>query len=487
MKRKFIQAMTITMSMAFVFTFLGGRTVKAADAVKVTKITANTYVGDVGQMVDSFEITVDDITKVSGLKAADFDIASNYNGYTEKDGSSKIYTDDGIVLTTSGNTIKIDVKDFKYSGAPNPANPYGPSIPFSVTSSKYSTLDFDATKITNLLTKTVDKFEKLTFTGSNGVTIPYRLYSANTGKPEPLVLFMHGSGEVGTDNVKQITASRGAVAFAESGYTTNVIAAQYPYSYSRALSDTELKDMNNYFDAYEELINKLVKAGKVDKDRIYVTGLSMGGGLDLRFLLAKPSLFAASVVMSARNSVDLTNVHLSELSSIKTLPIWLFHCEDDGLNTSKTSKDVYNELVKLGDSKAKLTIYTSEFMDSLGFYGIYPHHASWVPTLNNKDMMSWLFSQSKTPKAPGNLKVTKVNTSTSQLTWDAVSGASGYEIYKTTQKGGKLFLVGTTTTTNLKNYHLAAGRGYYYQVKAYKIVEGVKVYSDLCQTRYIKM
>lgn len=395
MNRKFVKSITILASVALSFTLIGGINVQAATSrsANITKIVANTYVGDVGQMVDSFEITVDDIKKVSNLKASDFDITSNYDGYSEKDGSSKSYTNDGITLTTKRNTIKMDVKDFKYAGAPDPKNPAGPVIPFNVTSVKYPTLNFNATKVTNLVTKTVDKFEKLTFTGSNGITIPYRLYSSNTGKAEPLVIWMHGAGEVGTDNVKPVTANRGAVAFAESGYATNVIAAQYPYVYSRDLTDSELKDMNKFFDAYEELINKLVADGKVDKNRIYVTGASMGGGLTLRFLLAKPNLFAASVAIATRNTVK----DLSELKSIKTLPIWLFHCEDDGVNTSKTTTNIYNELKNLGDDKARLTLYTPAFMDSLRFYGIYAHHASWVPALNTKNMMYWLFSQTKAP------------------------------------------------------------------------------------------
>ncbi|MBD7910833.1 MULTISPECIES: prolyl oligopeptidase family serine peptidase [Clostridium] len=355
------------------------------ETISVQAITANTYVGDMGVMVDSFEIDVNDMSKTADLQATDFDITGNYDGYplnSEGKVSQDNYTNDEINLTVEGNKIKLSFKPFKYPGG-NVSN-------FGVVCNKYPELSFTQTNVTKVNTRTVDEFENLTFKGSNGVTIPYRLRTVNTGKPEPLVIWMHGSGEVGIDNFKPITANRGAVAFAESGYATNVIAAQYPYKFSVELTDTELKDMKNFFNAYEELINKLVTEGKVDKNRIYLTGASMGGGLTLRFLLEKPNLFAASVAIASRGTVK----DLSELNTISNIPIWLFHAEEDGTNSSTISKDIYNKLQGLGNDKSKLTIYSTEYMNSLKLYGGLLH-GSWVPTLNNKEMMSWLFSQSK--------------------------------------------------------------------------------------------
>lgn len=389
MKRKILRGITTVLSLVMAFSVLGNTKVKAAGNVIVNSVVANTYVADQGQMVDSFEITVDDINKVQGLKAEDFDITNNYDGYPLDENSAlrkDSYADDGITLNISGNTIKLDVKDFKYDSSLNGV--------FNVASAKYPELSFTSTNVTKVNTRTVDKFQKLTFTGSNGVTIPYRLYLTDTGRPEPLVIWMHGSGEVGTDNVKPVTASRGAVAWVEEGYNTNVIAAQYPYKFSVDLSDKELQDMKAYFKAYVELINKLVAEGKVDKDRIYLTGASMGGGLTLRFLLEDPDMFAGSVAIASRGTVK----DLSELKSISNLPIWLFHADEDLTNSSSISKNIYNELQNLGNKNSKLTIYSTETMNSLRLYGGL-RHWSWVPTLNNKEMMSWLFSQSKRSKA----------------------------------------------------------------------------------------
>lgn len=385
MKKKELKIIARSITIILGLTFIRGVNIKAVEEINVTGISANTYISDQGQMVDSFEINVDDIKKVEGIKAGDFDIINNYDGYPLNSKGELVkenYVDDGISLSIKGNIIKIDVKDFKYDSSLTGV--------FSVTSVKYPKLSFTSKDVTKVNTKTVDEFEKLIFTGSNGVNIPYRLKSTKTGKPEPLVIWMHGAGEVGVDNVKPITANRGAVAFAESEQTTNVLAAQYPYKYSVELTDIELNDMKDYFNAYEELINKLVEQGKVDSNRIYLTGASMGGGLTLRFLLEKPNLFAASVAIASRGTVK----DLAELEAISDLPIWLFHAEEDPTNASSISKNIYNKLKELGNNKAKLTIYSTEEMSALRLYGGILHW-SWVPTLNNSEMINWLYSQSK--------------------------------------------------------------------------------------------
>jgi len=83
--------------------------------VTIKHIIANTYVGDVGQVVDSFEIVVDDASKIQGIKAEDFEIIYNYDGYPLNSKGELVkenYEDDGISLSIEGNTIKMDVKDF---------------------------------------------------------------------------------------------------------------------------------------------------------------------------------------------------------------------------------------------------------------------------------------------------------------------------------------------------------------------------------------
>lgn len=350
--------------------------------VIVHDIKANLFIGDAGEMVDSFEITVDDISKVSDLVAEDFEITGNHDGFP-LNGDEEIvqenFEDNGIALTLEGHTIFMEVNDFKYPG--------GLRVEFEVSSTKYPELSFTKEDLGSVSTRTVDDFEKETFTGSNGVTIPYRLHIADTGNSEPLVIWMHGAGQVGKDNITPITANRGAVAFAESNHTTNVIAAQYPYVYSEELTDAELDDMTAFFKAYKELIETLIEEGKVDPNRIYLAGASMGGGLTLQFMLEEPELFAAVVSIASRGTIK----DLDRLKSVTDLPIWLFHAEEDPTNVSQTSKNIYNKLLSLGSGHADITIYSTEYMHTLKLFGGLLH-CSWVPALNDDEMMDWLFS-----------------------------------------------------------------------------------------------
>jgi len=358
--------------------------VKASQVIK--SIEAQTYVADQGQMVDRFVIEFDDKTGLESMIAADLDIINNYDGYPLDPTGAPIltsYEDDGIVLTWEGNVLTIDVADFKYN-----ASLVGL---FEFKSETYPVMNFSATAVTKVVTKTVDDFLIESFTASNGVTIPYRLYLSEK-QNQPLVIWMHGAGEVGTDNVKPLVANRGGVAFVENGYDTNVIAAQYPVKFSVELTDEELAQMNDFFLAYEELLTQLIDTHKMDKDRVYLTGASMGGGLALKFLTYNPELFAATVVISSRGTIK----DLADLATLEDYPIWLFHGEEDVVNVSTISKGIYEELVRLGNNKAKLTIYDTETLNKLKLYGPLLHWA-WVPALNDPEMHAWLFEQDKNP------------------------------------------------------------------------------------------
>lgn len=356
--------------------------VKASQVIK--SIEAHTYVADQGQMVDRFVIEFDSKSGLESMTAADLDIINNYDGYPLDSTGAPIltsYEDDGIVLSWEGNVLTVDVADFKYN-----ASLVGL---FEFKSETYPVMNFSATAVTKVVTKTVDDFLTETFTASNGVTIPYRLYLSEK-KNQPLVIWMHGAGEVGTDNVKPLVANRGGVAFAENGYDTNIVVAQYPVKFSVELTDEELAQMNDFFVAYEELLLQLIDTHEMDNDRVYLTGASMGGGLVLKFLTYNPELFTATVVISSRGTIK----DLADLASLEDYPIWLFHGDEDVVNVSTISKDIYNELVRLGNDKAKLTIYDTKSLNELKLYGPLLHWA-WVPALNDPEMHAWLFEQDK--------------------------------------------------------------------------------------------
>ncbi|MEK3777405.1 S-layer homology domain-containing protein [Paenibacillus sp. FSL K6-4396] len=366
----------------------------SAESVEVSRIQANTYVGDPGEMVESFDITIANPVKYQNLKASDFEITGNYDGYPLNEAEEIVqtnYADDGIKLTIQDHTIHMEVEPFKYPG--------GMISKFKVTNKTYPELSFDETNVDKVVTRTVDDFEKGTYTGSNGETLSYRLKRSPSTNAQPLVVWLHGGGEVGTDGRSHLTANRGAVVWTESGYDTSVLAVQYPENYSFKIYDNteQLAKMQAYFVAQYELIQKLVAEGEVDPDRIYLAGVSSGGGGALRFMMQYPDLFAGAVVIAAKDTVaDYTGSvdgFKDALKDIVNVPIWLHHAKGDPTTDSRTSILAYEALLELG-SDPDIFVYDDDFMEGNNLYGGLKHW-SWVPALASYQTPDFLFNQDK--------------------------------------------------------------------------------------------
>jgi len=82
------------------------------------------------------------------------------------------------------------------------------------------------------------------------------------------------------------------------------------------------------------------------------------------------------------------------------------------------------------------------------------------------------------PQKPTSLKTKVVSATGAKISWVKVSGASGYQVQRATSKTGTYSSVKNTTSTSFTNTGLTAGKTYYYKVRAYKTVDGAKVYSD---------
>jgi fibronectin type 3 domain-containing protein len=81
------------------------------------------------------------------------------------------------------------------------------------------------------------------------------------------------------------------------------------------------------------------------------------------------------------------------------------------------------------------------------------------------------------PSVPTNFKAARYSSTSIKTTWSAVTGASGYEVYRATSSTGTYSLVKTTTSLYYTNTGLTTGRTYYYKARSYKLVGTVKVYS----------
>ena len=150
-------------------------------------------------------------------------------------------------------------------------------------------------------------------------------------------------------------------------------------------------ELDNVAGAAEELI----KDGKVDKTRVYVIGHSMGGQGAWNILRRHPKLFAAAITTSPR--VISEEAELEDLSNLSDLPVWMFHASSDPINLVSGSRDRYNKLVELGNTKVKYTELSDDDMKAygLGELSPYQYHFTNVVMANTPGIEDWLYAQRK--------------------------------------------------------------------------------------------
>lgn len=219
-------------------------------------------------------------------------------------------------------------------------------------------------------------------------SMPYRLFvpdSYDPNKTYPLVLFLHGAGERGTDNTIQVDGSRGARLWAEAvnqaAHPCFVLAPQCPadkqwvntswsigsYSTGKVAMSAELKMV-------KDIIDSLMKSYKIDVNQLYITGLSMGGYGTWDFIVRYPDMFRAAIPICGAGDP-------TKAASIKNVNIWCFHSSDDGTVPVSGTRDMVNALNTVGGN-VKYTEYND--------WG----HSSWVPAYDNSGLVNWLFTDS---------------------------------------------------------------------------------------------
>lgn len=217
-----------------------------------------------------------------------------------------------------------------------------------------------------------------------GDTLRYRLCEPvwHGRKKLPLVLFLHGSGERGSDNAKQLT--HGVMNFvsaeAQADHPCYVLAPQCPgnrrwvvidYFGNYRQADTLSKPLTSVM----ELVHQLVATKNIDPKRIYITGLSMGGTATWDLITRYPEFFAAAVPVCG-------GMDTATLCRVKKLPLWIFHGEKDDIVPPSYSRNAVNELKSCG-GKPRYTEYPGM------------NHGCWDSAYADRGMMKWLFRQRK--------------------------------------------------------------------------------------------
>lgn len=222
------------------------------------------------------------------------------------------------------------------------------------------------------------------WTAPDGTLIRYR-WSApanpEPGKTYPLVLFLHGAGERGTDNTAHL--KHGIRSILENAEKLNqpifLIAPQCPPDRWWAPVDREAWKLsaadqpNNLLDGVLGLVEKTSKEQPVDSKRFYVTGISMGGFATWDLLGRAPKKIAAAIPICGGGDPDLVKRY-------ENVPIWAFHGEADPVVPVHTTKDMIAALAKAG-IRSKATYYP----------GV--EHDSWTQTYKDPEVIRWLFDQ----------------------------------------------------------------------------------------------
>lgn len=333
------------------------------------KIVANCTVENFGETIHSFDIKVSEDIDLSTIKAEDFTIKNAIIDHLGTVGDIKVNE-----IEVNENTITLKVDDFLLFKSPD----------LEITCISNPEISFKYNDIT-ISSPVADKFEDKEYNG-----LKYKLFSPKTNEKLPLVIWMHGRG----DNGYQLRSAKNATMFAEDENQ-----AKNPCYVMAAQSDesvTEIRWTDRELENIIAVINQLIEDGKVDENRVYIVGHSMGGQGTWNLLRKSPKLFAAAITMAPRVIED--KKELDDLEALKDLPVWLFHATSDPINTVDGSRDRYNKLLEVGNTKVKYTELSDDDMKSfgIGYLSPYEFHATNVVMANTPGIIDWLFKQVNT-------------------------------------------------------------------------------------------
>lgn len=246
---------------------------------------------------------------------------------------------------------------------------------------------------------------KYDFKATNDLVLRYRLFApAENNGDLPLLIFLHGRGDRGTDNGRQPWQNIGLFTN-EYSILSKEMQEQFPcYVLVPQCSDktkneewakwvgntpeTPFKGLgkDGSYQMHEkpsdsgratlELIDHILDTYDIDQDRVYIVGISMGGFGTWEFAARRPDLFAAAVPMAGFSDPG-------QLNKFDHIPFWIFHGGADKANPVEGSRIMYDLLREHG-AEVRYTEY-----EATG------HSEAFHKAFLEKDLIPWIFAHTK--------------------------------------------------------------------------------------------
>jgi predicted peptidase len=211
-----------------------------------------------------------------------------------------------------------------------------------------------------------------TFKGTDGQKVNYALFVPHDYTPErpvPVILFLHGGGEAGTDGRKPTQVGIGpAIRAREKAFPFLVVFPQAQLSAIWLPGQSE-------GDRALAILDDVQKEYRTDPDRVYLTGISMGGFGTWQMAAKFPDRWAAIVPICGP-------AYPAHAEAIKPLPCWCFHGEQDKVVPVQSSREMIDAL-KLAGGQPRYTEYPD-----VG-------HNSWDNAYASDELYEWLMQQKR--------------------------------------------------------------------------------------------
>ena len=228
---------------------------------------------------------------------------------------------------------------------------------------------------------------------SETVTLPYRIYipeNYDPNKKYPLMIFMHGAGERGTDNMQlhSVDANRYFYYIIEDDRLKDeyILIAPQCHPEHRWVEQDWSQSVYEFCPScqlsvpltlfYDLLDNEIFTKYNIDMNKILMTGLSMGGFATWFTMMYQPNLLAAAIPICGGADPKMAEI-------IKNIPIWIFHSDDDPGVPSKSLHAMKKALEEVNATVFHATLYTHE------------GHGCWGRAYLEKPTFDWFISRNK--------------------------------------------------------------------------------------------